>query len=109
MTTFAVHPKFGVETDISTRVQVTSPIINKMIEAAELGEIEDGLEVFQELMVEKMRQACLLDDDVWLDVERVGVHPDNREGAGIVPIDVHDLLLRMFQDGFCMNKVDLLA
>ena len=37
------------------------------------------------------------------------MHPDNREGAGLVPIDVHDLLLRIVNDGFSYTMVNLLG
>ena len=43
------------------------------------------------------------------DVSRVGVHPDNREKTGVVPVDAHDLLLQMFVQGFVMSEVDALA
>ena len=42
-------------------------------------------------------------------LDALGVHPANREGAGLVPIDVHDLLLRIFLLGWNWAKVDILA
>ena len=104
-----VHSKFSAETTIESRVQVTAPIINDMIAAFERGEFNDGTQNFQDMVLEKIRAALLLEDDVWTQVDVVGVHPDNRERAGLVPIDVHNLLMRIFQDGFMMKAVDLLA
>ena len=103
-----VHTKFPKSTDVHARVSATAPILNEMIHTFESGDIHDGVQCFQDLMLEKIR-ADLLDDDVWANVEKVGVHPDNREGAGIVPIDAHNLLHRIFKDGFSMRLTELLA
>jgi hypothetical protein len=106
---WSVHTTFAHGVDIAARVAATAPIINIMIEAFEKGEVNDGTQAFQSILLEKIRAAMLLEDDVWLQVEVVGVHPDNREKAGIVPIDAQDLLLRISRDGFCMTLVRLLA
>ena len=45
----------------------------------------------------------------WIPVRRVGAHPHNREHAGIVPIDMQDLLKRMTYDGWNWELVDTLA
>ena len=45
----------------------------------------------------------------WVKCECTAVHPDNREGAGLVAIDVHDLLLRIVHLGWNWSKVDVLA
>ena len=46
---------------------------------------------------------------MYYDISKVGVHPDNREGCMVVPIDVHDLLVRIVGDGWDESLVDALA
>ncbi len=45
----------------------------------------------------------------WGDTGRVGVHPANRDFAGLVPVDVLDLLLRVAANGWCWEEVEALA
>ena len=77
-----------------------TPIVNSMLDLHEAGDWKEGVEAFQADLTNRMFAAGLLRKDVWVDVEEVGVYPDNREGAMLVPVDVHDLLLRMSTDGF---------
>ena len=100
---------FADDTTIEARVAAVAPIINEMCQAFVQGAIEDGNKQFQELLLAKIRAAELLRDDIWHQVDNVGVHPDNREGCGLVPIDVHDLLLRIVNDGWSYSEVDALA
>ena len=109
MVNWSTHMVFAETVKKESRVAAVAPVINKMIETYELGEIDDGVEVFQEMLVQKIRAAGLLDDDVWLQFEVVGVHPDNRETGLLVPIDAHTLLALMFKHGFVMKKVDNLG
>lgn len=95
---------FPADTSIAERVAALSPILTTMIEQFEAGEWKDGVEAFQDDMVGRLFAAGLLKKDVWLDIMEVGVHPDNREGNMLVPVDVHDLLLRLSQDGWSWNK-----
>jgi hypothetical protein len=44
-----------------------------------------------------------------LQVSEAGTHPDNREKAMLVPIDVHDLLLKFADKGYNPSKWDALA
>ena len=106
---WAGHLVFANDVPLDVRVNATAPVVNEMLKAFEDGKIKDGVAFFQQVLLEKIRQANLLEDDVWIQVEHVGVHLDNREGAGLVPIDCHDLLLRVFIDGFNMKLVDCLA
>ena len=71
--------------------------------------LQDGVQVFQEVLLSKIRAAVLLEDDQWYQVENVGCHPDNREKTGLVSIDAHDLVLRMHVDGFRYSLVDCVA
>ena len=109
MQIWSTHMVFAVAVKKESRVAAVAPLINMMIESYELGEIDDGVEVFQEMLVQKIRAAGLLDDDVWLQVEVVGVHPDNRETGLTVPINAHKLLALIFKHGFVMKKVDNLG
>ena len=76
---------------VDERVAMTAPIINDMIEAFEPKKGIDGVQTFQQELLKTIRGA-LLSDDGWYFAKKVGVHPDNREKCGLVPIDVHDLL-----------------
>ena len=67
------------------------------------------MNVFQEALLEKIRVAVLLEDNQIFQVDVVGVHPDNREKTGVVPIDAHNLVKRIFHDGWRMNLVDCVA
>ena len=46
---------------------------------------------------------------MYLDVAQIGVHPANRDGAGLVPADVHNLLKIICHVGWMMQRVDALA
>ena len=102
-------PASQMNVPLSIRVKAIAPVINEMIRSFQAGEIQDGDAFFQDVLVEKIRSANLLEDNVFIQVEQAGVHIDNREGTGMVPMDVHDLLLRIFQDGLNMKMVDCLA
>ena len=85
---------------IDERVAMLAPVANKMIEEYILGLHPEGESAFQEKLL-KMIAAAGLSDTRWLDVtHKVGVHPDNRDQTGLVPIDVHDLLLRIWLKGW---------
>lgn len=102
------HISFELGVPIASRVSTISPIINAMIEEHDSGNSALGVEAFQEDIIGRVRAAGLLENK-WLKVEHVGVHPDNREKAMLVPIDVHDLLARLAEDGWSFKKWDALA
>ena len=106
---WAIDMTFPDGVPIEPRVEVVAPVINAMIAAFEMGEIKDGCQYWQEHVINKIRTAMLLVDMNWMNVDFAGVHPDNREGAGYVPIDVHDLLLRIVNDGWSYLQVVALA
>ena len=93
---------------IAARVQVLAPIVNSMIEDHDSGTSAIGVEAFQEDLTGRMKAAGLMEQK-WLKVDAVGVHPDNREKSMVVPIDMHDLLRRMAQDGWNWSKWEALA
>ena len=102
------HLSFNMSVPVSDRVAVLSPVINSMVEEHDSGEAVVGVEAFQEDIIERIRSAGLLESK-WLQVDHVGVHPDNREKAMLVPIDVHDLLKRMANDGWSYKKWEAMA
>ena len=93
---------------IEGRVEVVAPILNKRIEDFEAGRLKDGVQTFQEQLLVLIESAAL-SDRRWIMVDKVGVHPDNREKAGLVPVDVHDLLRRITANGWSSKEVDALA
>ena len=99
---------FDIGTPISERVEAISPIVNSMIEEHDSGDSLIGVEAFQDDLMGRIRAAGLMEKK-WLKVDEVGVHPDNREKAMLVPIDMHDLLKRMAKDGWNYAKWDALA
>ena len=103
------HIEFVPDVDVATRVSATSPIVNEMCEAFLAGKVSDGTQYFQKLLIEKIKCAELCEEDVMLEVDHIGVHIDNREGYGLVPIDVHDLLARIVHDGWSSALVDAMA
>ena len=108
-TAWATHMTFQPDTSINDRVEAIAPVVNAMCEAFVAGDVKDGVQFFQDMVISKIRAAELLTDDMWTQVDNVGVHPDNREGCGLVPIDVHDLLKRIVNDGWSYHEVDALA
>ena len=61
---------------------------------------------------ENENESDNVDDEIkggWVQVDKVGVHPDNRERTMLVPVDAHDLLLRMCHDGFSRKKCITMA
>ena len=93
---------------IEGRVEIVAPILNKKIEDFEAGRLKDGVQTFQEQLLMLIESAAL-SDKRWIMVEKVGAHPDNREKAGLVPVDVHDLLRRTTANYWSSKEVDALA
>ena len=93
---------------LQTRVNTIAPILNRQIDEFETGNSKEGVQSFQIALRERVRRA-LCSRKRWIPVRRVGAHPHNREKAGIVPIDMHDLLNRMSADGWNWELVDALA
>ena len=90
------------------RVAAVAPIINQLIEEHEASTLTDGIETFQEKLMERVRAAGLAEFE-WILCVHIAVHPDNREGAMLVPIDAHALLLRMTHDGWAWTKANVVA
>ena len=106
--TAALLSMLDADLPIEERVAVVAPILNQQIDDFGKGDSTEGVQVFQEGLL-KLIESAHLSDKRWVAVDKVGVHPSNREGAGLVPIDVHDLLLRICLQGWSWKAVDALA
>ena len=93
---------------VDERVGLIAPLLRKACDEFLDGSVKDGISTYQERLLKRIEDSGLCDFR-WVQVDKVGVHPDNRDKAGLVPIDVHDLLLRIFQNGWSWSVVDALA
>ena len=93
---------------LEERVAAVAPIFNKDIQYFLDGKESEGVHIFQSKLLELIATAQL-SDTRWVAVFKVGVHPNNRENTGLVPIDVHDLLLHIVNQGWSWKAVDALA
>ena len=91
------------ELPLDQRIDALAGGLNPILKAFDMGEVKEGVQTFQEGLV-KILTECHLCDPRWVDVSRAGVRPRNREGAGLVPIDVHDLLLRITMHGWSWQE-----
>ena len=99
--------QFSKDTSIADRVEATAPKVNSMIE--EKGDDDEGVECFQKELLQLIEEAGLLERDVWYNTDHVAVHPDNREKAMLVPVDVHDLALALVHKGWNYARWEALA
>ena len=104
----SIAHSFPATESYQSRAEKLAPTINKLIEDFEGGGIK-GVESFQDEILQRMDSAGLLDKQVWFEFEKVGVHVDSREGAMLVPIDAHDLLRFMVENGWSWTKWDAMA
>ena len=100
--------KFSEEVPKKERIAAVAPIINALIEQFENQTLKDGVETFQEQLMERIRAAHLSEME-WIKCECICVHPDNREKSMLVPIDAHSLLLRVTIDGWAWTKCIVVA
>ena len=88
----------------SDKIERIAPMINRFIdEFLQLDSEASGVETFQELLLKIIREGGL-SYDRWCNVRYVGVHSDNREKAGLLPIDVHALLCTIIRNGWSWLK-----
>ena len=104
----AVINNLTVAQPVSERVQIVQPIVQKLLAEFESNEMRDGVLTFQEKLMQLLEGAGLVDIKN-VSVAKVGVHPCNRDGAGLVPVDVHDLLLHIVKNGWSHTAVDAMA
>ena len=93
---------------VTERVQLVQPIVQKLLEDFENNAMQDGVSTFQDKLMQLLEGAGLIDIKN-VSVAKVGVHPCNRDGAGLVPVDVQDLLLHIVKNGWSHNAVDAMA
>ena len=79
-----------------------------MISEYEGHKCKDGVQNVQAWILGLMAVAAL-SSTRYFDSERVGVHPANREKAGLVPVDVHDLLQQITSKGWLWSACKLLV
>lgn len=96
--------KFNFDRDVPrvARVAELAPILNKAFE--EFDSMSEDTEAFDADVIATISSAGLMDFGVTVKVKGIAIHPDNRETSMIVPIDSHDLLFRMFHDGFSYSR-----
>ena len=94
----------GRDVTARARAEVLAPVLEEMIDEYEGGRCKDGVHNVQQWIVELIF-AAMLSSPRRFDPERVGVHPANREGAGLVPVDVHDLLLEIVSKRVVVARV----
>ena len=98
----------GRDVTALARAAMIAPVLEEMIDEYEGGRCKDGVHDVQQWIIELIF-AAILASARWFDPERVGVHPANREGAGLVPVDVHDLLFQIVMTGWSWTECKLFA
>ena len=91
-------PIFDVAVPDDAVADAVAPIINEWIEMFLAGSSADGTEAFQCHILSEIANVRL-GEDRWVPIWKVIVHPANREGGVLVPIDVHDLLRILNHNG----------
>jgi hypothetical protein len=86
------------------RVKALAPILNKALADFDNDKINIGVEAFDVEVVKVIEAAGLLDKLIVFALDEIGTHPDNRNQAMAVPVDVHGLLKRMVEDGFSWQR-----
>ena len=100
---------FSASATEAERVEVMAPLLNAMLAEFDSGKAKQGVEAFNDEVMGRLDAAGLLEKGKICQVERVGVHVDNREKSMLVPIDVQDLLARMASDGWNWSRWNALA
>jgi hypothetical protein len=84
------------------RIKQLAPLLNKAFD--DFDEQIEGTEEFDADVMATIDAAGLLDKNRVVKVQGIAIHPDNRERAMIVPVDSHELLFRMYNDGFSFPR-----
>jgi hypothetical protein len=90
------------------RIEAREPELRLLVQRHEDGSFKGGVEAFNTNIMGKIESSGLLDTETKCP-GKVGAHPDNREKAMLVPIDVHDLLLKFADKGYNPGLWDALA
>ena len=93
---------FPAGTSKAERISAIAPMLNKAIDELDEGELckSMGVETFDDELLDILFEAGLLDKQRVYQIDRVCIHPDNREKDMMVPSGMHELLDRMVEDGF---------
>ena len=81
------------------RADAVAPSINAAIKAYDDGKVSEGVSAFQARLLKAIQEANL-STTKYVESRKAGVHPDNRDEAGLVPVDVHELLDILIQNGW---------
>jgi hypothetical protein len=82
--------------------------VNEKINAFDAGD-GTSVEAFQDDLLAKLEEGGLLERDVYLQVDNIAPHPDNREKTMLTPYDCHGVLDLMLHNAFSYSKWDALA
>jgi hypothetical protein len=96
-----------METTID-KIEKVAPTLKKMVLQHNEGSYPEGVEAFNASMTGILMAANLIEKRQ-VPIERVGVFPGNREGAMLVPVDMQQLALTFYQNGFNPDKWDAMA
>ena len=88
----------------SARVEACAAILTQALSDWEQQKLKMGVEEFDLQIRRVLKESNLVESRVIYQVEKVGIHPDNREGDMAIPVDVQELLDRMVEDGFNPHK-----
>ena len=90
------------------KIRAVAPELTVLVQAHEEGTFKGGVEALNSLIQKTIDKAGLWTKEI-RHPSVVGVHPDNREKSMLVPIDVHDLLLKFKENGYNADLWDALA
>ena len=90
------------------KIRGVAPQLRDLVRQHEEGTFKGGVEALNSLIMKTIEEAGLWTMEI-RHPSVVGVHPDNREQSMLVPIDVHDLLLKFQENGYNPNLWDALA
>ena len=81
------------------RANALAPLINDRLDAYYAGNVSEGVSAFQARLLKAIKEIGL-SEYKYVHAMKAGVSPDNRDEAGIVPFDVHDLLSILYVKGW---------
>jgi hypothetical protein len=90
------------------RINKVATQLREMVQHHEDGTYMEGVEAFNSNIMKVIEEAGLQSLER-KHVDKVGVHPSNRELSMLVPIDVHDLLLKFADNGWNEKLWDAMA
>lgn len=99
--------EFDCQDSVEARCEKIAPALNACIEEFEtMG--GEGADAWSARVVEHLKATGMC-KRVWMDVEGIAVHPENREGAMLIAVDVHDLCLEIVTRAWSFDKCSILA